>query len=176
MDSQIIMGVCQLIAVTVIPLITWFGGVKYQDRKAKNDAKRKLFFTLMANRKLTYIPKEKVDALNLIDVVFQDDKKVRLAWKEYLASLNPNSPDFANNNSLALDLLSEMAISLGYKELKQTEIDRSYEPVQFLNESELNSKLIREQLRVLASSKNCSEPFSAEETEARLKKLDISNE
>lgn len=70
MDSQIIMGVCQLIAVTVIPLITWFGGVKYQDRKAKNDAKRKLFFTLMANRKLTYIPKEKVDALNLIDVVF----------------------------------------------------------------------------------------------------------
>lgn len=42
----------------------------------------------MANRKTTTILKEKVDALNLIDVVFQDDKKVRQAWKDYHNSLN----------------------------------------------------------------------------------------
>ena len=88
----------------------------------------------MANRKTTTILKEKVDALNLIDVVFQDDKKVRQAWKDYHNSLNSLSPDFPNNNSFALDLLSEMALSLGYKELKQTEIDRFYEPVQFTKE------------------------------------------
>lgn len=97
----------------------------------------------MANRKTTTILKEKVDALNLIDVVFQDDKKVRQAWKDYHNSLNSLSPDFPNNNSFALDLLSEMALSLGYKELKQTEIDRFYEPVQFTKEQELKDNLAK---------------------------------
>ena len=41
----------------------------------------------MANRKATP-NKEWVDALNTIDVVFQDDKKVRKAWREYYDSLD----------------------------------------------------------------------------------------
>lgn len=109
----------------------------------------------------------KVDALNLIDVVFQDDKKVRQAWKDYHNSLNSLSPDFPNNNSFALDLLSEMALSLGYKELKQTEIDRFYEPVQFTKEQELKDNLAKENLRVLLASKSCSESFTEEELRTR---------
>lgn len=172
MDTQIILTICQIIAVTVIPIIVWLGGAKFQDRKAKKDSKRKLFFTLMANRKTTIILKEKADALNLIDVVFQDDKKVRNAWKDYLNSLNPLSPDFQNNNAFALDLLSEMAVSLGYKELKQTEIDRFYEPVQFTQDYQIQTKLTKENLRVLRASKNCSEPL----TEAERNQLDQENQ
>ena len=33
-----------------------------------------------------------------------------------------------------MDLLSEMAQSLGYKQLKQTEIDRFYEPQTFIDD------------------------------------------
>lgn len=44
----------------------------------------------MADRKSTPITKEWVDALNTIDVVFQENKKVRHAWREYLDSLNEN--------------------------------------------------------------------------------------
>ena len=82
---QIIIGIGQIIAVAIIPIIVWVLGIKYQNRKAKKDAQLRVFLTLMADRKSTPITKEWVDALNTIDVVFQENKKVRHAWREYLA-------------------------------------------------------------------------------------------
>ena len=128
MDTPVILSICQVIAVAAIPLIIWLVGNKQMRKKEKLDAKRGLFYTLMKQRKTLYVSPERADALNLIDVVFQDDDKVREAWKNYLISLNPNSAEFQNNNAYLLDLLSEMAQSLGYKSLKQTEIDRFYQP------------------------------------------------
>lgn len=87
---QIIIGIGQILAVAIIPIIVWWLGIKYQDRKAKKEAQMRLFLTLMADRKSNPITKEWVDALNTIDVVFQDNKKVRHAWREYLDSLNEN--------------------------------------------------------------------------------------
>ena len=81
---QIIIGIGQIIAVAIIPIIVWVLGIKYQNRKAKKDAQLRVFLTLMADRKSTPITKEWVDALNTIDVVFQENKKVRHAWREYL--------------------------------------------------------------------------------------------
>ena len=83
---QIIIGIGQIIAVAIIPIIVWVLGIKYQNRKAKKDAQLRVFLTLMADRKSTPITKEWVDALNTIDVVFQENKKVRHAWREYLDS------------------------------------------------------------------------------------------
>lgn len=163
MDSSLILSICQVAAVALIPLIVWFAGNAYQKREAKINAKRELFFTLMKNRKTFYATKEKVDALNLIDVVFQDDKKVRLAWKEYLDSLNANSPHFSNSNAYLLDLLSEMAISLGYKELKQTEIDRFYEPQVSVDSSNNQMRMSAELMRILVASKSFSESRSEDE-------------
>lgn len=91
---QIIIGIGQIIAVAIIPIIVWVLGIKYQNRKAKKDAQLRVFLTLMADRKSTPITKEWVDALNTIDVVFQENKKVRHAWREYLDSLNEKSPHF----------------------------------------------------------------------------------
>ena len=82
---QIIIGIGQIIAVAIIPIIVWVLGIKYQNRKAKKDAQLRVFLTLMADRKSTPITKEWVDALNTIDVVFQENKKVRHAWREYSA-------------------------------------------------------------------------------------------
>ena len=130
-SMQIIIGIGQILAVAIIPIIVWWLGIKYQDRKAKKEAQMRLFLTLMADRKSNPITKEWVDALNTIDVVFQDNKKVRHAWREYLDSLNEKSPHFDSSNSFRLDLLSEMAMALGYKNLKQTEIDRFYSPKYF---------------------------------------------
>ena len=91
-SMQIIIGIGQILAVAIIPIIVWWLGIKYQDRKAKKEAQMRLFLTLMADRKSNPITKEWVDALNTIDVVFQDNKKVRHAWREYLDSLNEKSP------------------------------------------------------------------------------------
>lgn len=80
---QIMIGIGQIIAVAVIPIIVWGLGIKYQDRKAKKDAQLRVFLTLMADRKSNPITKEWVDALNIIDVVFQDNKEVRHACRGY---------------------------------------------------------------------------------------------
>lgn len=160
---QLLIGVGQIIAVAAIPIFIWVGGIKYQNRKAKKDAQLSLFLTLMANRKSNPITKEWVDALNTIDVVFQDNHKVRHAWREYLDSLNEKSPHFQSNNAFLLDLLSEMAVSLGYKNLKQTEIDRFYSPKYFGSQMSRQEVLFQEFLRVMMHSKSCSESFSEDE-------------
>lgn len=163
MDTNLILAIVQIIAVSVTPLIVWRLGIVYQDRKAKKDAQLEVFFSLMANRKANPIAKEWVDSLNVIDVVFQDDKKVREAWKAYHDSLNNKSPHFASNNSYMLDLLSEMALSLGYKDLKQTEIDNFYSPQLFVDQNNMQSQLIIENLRILKHSKNLVEAYTDEE-------------
>ena len=115
--------------------------------------------------------KEWVDALNTIDVVFQENKKVRHAWREYLDSLNEKSPHFDSSNSFRLDLLSEMAVSLGYKNLKQTEIDRFYSPKYFGSQMSRQEILFQENLRILTRSKSCAESFTDEEYEQHYKEL-----
>ena len=40
---QIIIGIGQIIAVAIIPIIVWVLGIKYQDRKAKKDAQLRVF-------------------------------------------------------------------------------------------------------------------------------------
>lgn len=166
MDTNLILTIVQIVSVAVIPIVVWFLGVRYQDRKTKKDAQLKLFLTLMANRQKNPISQEWVDALNSIDVVFQEDMKVRTAWRDYLDSLNQKSAHFENQNSYKLDLLSEMAESLGYKQLKQTEIDRFYSPVYFGSQLSRQDLLFSEFLRVLMHSKSEAESFTEEEFEA----------
>ena len=160
---QIIIGIGQIIAVAIIPIIVWVLGIKYQNRKAKKDAQLRVFLTLMADRKSTPITKEWVDALNTIDVVFQENKKVRHAWREYLDSLNEKSPHFDSSNSFRLDLLSEMAVSLGYK--------RFYSPKYFGSQMSRQEILFQENLRILTRSKSCAESFTDEGYEQHYKEL-----
>lgn len=160
----------ELISITLIPFILWFIGIKFQDRKSKQDAKLDLFIKLMANRKATP-NREWADSLNLIDIIFQDDKKVRLAWLNYYNSLHPKSPHAENPNAFLLDLLSEMANSLGYKDLKQTEIDRFYSPKYFGRIESSQEILLQEQIRVLNRSKSYVENFEDKEYQEHLQKL-----
>ena len=159
----------QLISITLIPVIIWFLGVKFQNRKAKQDAKMQLFLKLMANRQSTPISRDWVDALNQIDVVFQDNQKIRKAWRDYYDSLNPKSQHFDNQNSFQLDLLSEIANSLNYKNLKQTEIDRFYNPVAFGNQMKSNDTIAREVIRVLSRTKAVGIAFTDAEYEKHIK-------
>lgn len=171
MDTNLILSIVQLVSVAAVPLIVWYIGVKYQDRKTKKEAQQRLFLTLMANRQKNPISEAWVDALNSIDVVFQDNKRVRLAWRDYLDSLNQKSAHFENQNSYKLDLLSEMAEALGYKQLKQTEIDRFYSPVYFSSQQSRQEILYNETLRVLMRSKSEAESLSDEEYIERKRRI-----
>ena len=116
---QIIIGIGQIIAVAIIPIIVWVLGIKYQNRKAKKDAQLRVFLTLMADRKSTPITKEWVDALNTIDVVFQENKKVRHAWREYLDSLNEKSPHFLTRSKSCAESFTDEEYEQHYKELME---------------------------------------------------------
>jgi len=171
MFLQILKDYGELISITLIPFIIWGLGAFFQDRKSKKDAKMNLFLKLMATRKATPISKEWVDSLNQIDVVFQDSKKVRSAWRQFYDALHPRSAHFDSQNSFRLDLLSEMANDLGYKDLKQTEIDRYYSPQAFGDQEKSKELLAKETLRVLTNSKAYGVAFSHEELEAHQYRL-----
>ena len=79
---QIIIGIGQIIAVAIIPIIVWVLGIKYQNRKAKKDAQLRVFLTLMADRKSTPITKEWVDALNTIDATLLQVTLISLPHRE----------------------------------------------------------------------------------------------
>lgn len=144
----------QLITVTIIPLSVWFLGVQFQNRSSKRKAKLDLFLTLMAHRRKTPPNIDFVDSLNLIDVVFQDHKLVRAGWRAYYDSLNPASQHFQNQNDFLLDLLSEMANTLNYKDLKQTELARFYSPMYFERRDNTQNEIATEMIRVLKNSEN----------------------
>jgi len=53
---------------------------------------------------------------------------------------------------LTLDLLSEIAKALGYRNLKQTDIDKFYSPVAHGEAFQISDSLQRELLRVLQAT------------------------
>lgn len=160
-----------IISVIIIPIGIWIGSIWYQNRQLKIKAKLELFLKLMANRKKNPISIEWADALNQIDIVFQSNKYVRMAWRAYFDSLHPKSQHFDNQNSFRLDLLSEIAKDLGYKNIKQTEIDRFYSPQFFGDKLERQDLIYREYLRVLLKSKSMASELSEDEYHDNLENI-----
>ncbi|MCL1672014.1 DUF6680 family protein [Elizabethkingia ursingii] len=150
----------ELISITLMPLIILGLGSYFQDRKAKKDAKLNLFLRLMALRKSASISVDWAYSLNQIDIVFQDNAKVRLAWRAYFDSLHEKSQHFNNQNAFHLDMLSEMADDLGYKNLRQTDIDRYYSPRIFGEDLQVQGLIASENIRVLMRSKSYGVEFS----------------
>lgn len=169
----------QLISVTLIPLFVWILGVQFQNRATKRKAKLDLFLQIMANRKKFPPSQEMALGLNQIDIIFQNSSKVRAAWRSYYDALHPDSQHNSTSNAFLLDLLSEMANNLGYQNLKQTELDRYYQPQSSVNVVESQDVLfhtqldvLNEQYRVLLHSKNTSQGFSEEEYQQHLLSLE----
>jgi hypothetical protein len=117
------------LAVYYSPLKAVKIGRKLNDEQNKYDAKSELFLTLFSLRgnptSYTF-----VNALNQIDIVFQDEPSVLTAWNKLYDSLNHSnlSNPIETWNLLRTDLLSQMAHSLGYQKLKQTDIQKNYSP------------------------------------------------
>lgn len=148
MDTQTM----NIIAVIIGPIIAVSITLWYQSHKEKRDAKIRLFLNLMAHRKSNPPTFERVNSLNLIDVVFSGHPKVLQLWHEYYDLLHTQPPNFELWEHKHIDMLSEMGQALGYKKLKQTEIEKFYTPVAHGTQAELNEKMQREFLRVLENT------------------------
>jgi hypothetical protein len=156
MSSMTADGIATVLATVVTPLVAIVISIWYQERKQKQEAKQKLFLQAMMHRK-SYPPTiEWVNALNLIDVVFQDAPKVITAWHVLYEYFHVKPMDMALYGQKNLDLLSEMAKELGYPDLKQTDIDKFYAPEAHGTQAQKNSEVQDEILRVLKNSKSFS--------------------
>ena len=130
----------------------------HQERKEARTAKQSLFLTLMAHRKSVAPPLERTNALNLIDVVYAKDAKVLALWHQLydLLCQKPEGVNVEAKHHTDLNLLFEMAKSLGYKNLQQTDIDKFYVPQDVGDNAQLVRSLSTELLRVLKATETLS--------------------
>lgn len=104
-------------------------GRELNETQSKDNAKIELFFTLFSYRG-SPVHRHFVDALNRIDIVFYDTPLVLAAWHKLFDSLNQTN--LVNQEDtwrlLRTELLSQISVSLGYKDLKQYDIEKHYFP------------------------------------------------
>ena len=115
---EIVVAIINAVAIIAIPIVAVYVGQKLQDRSQKRKDKIEIFKVLMMNRGIGW-NSESVRAMNIIDVVFSDDDKVRTRWKGYYYQLciqNPNEMQRKQTQEAQDKLLESMAQSLGYKE------------------------------------------------------------
>lgn len=62
------------------------------NRSEKRKDKMQIFKTFMTSRIYGWTP-DSVNALNIIDIVYSDDKKVRAAWKDLNDKFRVTNPD-----------------------------------------------------------------------------------
>lgn len=135
--------------ITAVQVQVWL-------EKAREEKRRKVqvFATLMATRATPLSPIH-VESLNPIDIEFYKDKKVKDAWKVLLDSFESYPKDISDKDyqskseacdeksrGLRVDLLYEMAISLGY-EFDKVHLKRGVYQPQGHNWIETENNVIR---------------------------------
>ena len=110
-------NILTLIAIVVIPILAVLVSQWLQNRSEKRKDKMQIFKILMTSRIYGWTP-DMVNALNIIDIVFADDKNVRAAWKDLNDKYHISNPDQQHLKKIQdsqYKLLEEIANSLGYK-------------------------------------------------------------
>ena len=90
-----IADIATIIALVAGPVVAVCVGRLQEERRAKKDRKWSILRDLMQSRK-TQLSRERVSALNLIEIEFHDDKEIVDAWKKVLVFLYRVEPEDAN--------------------------------------------------------------------------------
>ena len=110
--------ILNLLAIIIIPIAAVLIGQHLQNRAEKRKDKMHIFKVLMTSRIYGWT-QESVHCLNIIDIVFSDDEKVRNAWKDLFDKYcvqNPDDTQLKKIQNAQYKLLETMAESLGYKD------------------------------------------------------------
>ena len=136
--------ILNLVAIIIIPIAAVLIAQWLQNRAEKRKDKMQIFKALMTSRIYGWTP-ESVNALNVIDIVFANDKSVRAAWKDLNDKYNVSDPDEQHLKKIQLaqyKLLEAIANSLGYKDKITWEtIQNPYMPVGMANQIEVQKNM-----------------------------------
>jgi len=142
----------EIAAIIIGPVAAVLISLWLQRRHRFFDNKLFIFFTLMAYRKSFPIEKDWAKALNLIDVVFAREKEITQLWHKYYDLLGEHPRRLDVEGHVYIELLSAIAVNLGYKKLQQTDIDKFYLPQGLVPSPPAAPDLETEFLRVLKNT------------------------
>lgn len=148
-DPGIIAAFLSAVATALAAYTTWKGPlsaaklaenlrVNSEEATEKRKAKNYVFLQLMQERS-TLSSQEGVKALNLIDVVFVENKPVREAWAALFETFDTAKaiPTHTQQERLRI-LLKEMAADLGLaNELRLADLERVYYPTVLAQENHI---------------------------------------
>jgi peroxiredoxin family protein len=166
-QTQLNIALLQLIitslAIFLGPLAGVFFTFWFQARKDKNKQKHNLFLILMSERKGLQMSPQMSQALNTIDIVYSDTPQVVNLWHKYYSLLaQPPSEERAHT---WLELLTTMAESLKYPNIKQTDLDKFYIPQGHADDIEFQRKVSHQWSRVLENTERLLvEPIKGSKT------------
>ena len=126
------MTILDILEKIIIPLIAACVGAilafRYQHNLELNRDKRAIIQNLMIYRNVGAYELDYIKALNAIDIVFSNDKKVRELYHTFLVQTKP--PTFNNLQYIETfyQLVHEMAQCSGYKNLTMHDIRDFYSP------------------------------------------------
>ena len=136
--------ILNLVALVLIPIAAVVIGQRLQIHSEKRKDKMQIFKTLMTSRIYGWTP-DSVHALNIIDIVFVDDKNVRDAWKDLndkYRVTNPDQQHIKKIENAQYKLLEAIANSLGYKKKITWEtIQKPYMPIGMVKQIEAQQNM-----------------------------------
>ena len=142
-------NIINIIAIIISPIVAVVVGQYLQNQSKKRNEKMEIFKLLMFSRGLGWSI-ERVRALNIIEIVFSEDKEVLAQWKVYYDKLNvddPSETDLLKMKTEENKLLEVMAKSLGYKDKITWEtIQKPYIPQGLINSIEQQERFQTAQL------------------------------
>jgi hypothetical protein len=145
-------------AIAISPLIAVLVSVWVQNRKERRQHKLGILAALVGSRH-DELTADNVRALNMIDLVFHDEPRVRALWRDYfdmLCTEGLNNPTgWVQRNKKRNELITELAARIGYrKTITHLDIDRVYCPAGVVDNARKSRELQEELLRVLKSTES----------------------
>ena len=150
--SNMVIEIVTVIALVAGPAVGVAITLWHQRRTEKRATKERLFMTLMAHRKSFPPAPDWTNALNVIDIVYADSPKIVGQWHKLYDTLTQFPINMQRYNHQYIELLSEMATSLGYRSIQQTDIDKFYTPLAYGDQAVTNAEIQKELLRVLRAT------------------------
>lgn len=136
-----LLQIINIIAILLSPIIALLISHTLQKDYEKKKEKLSILKTLMAQR-IHQNSIEYVNALNIIDIIFSDSKKVRLAYKNLHNSYNQKDFDYSKTQTQLTKLIEAIVEDVGYKEkITWDEIQQPYYPIWLDKEIQANSAI-----------------------------------
>lgn len=135
-------------AAIVSAILAYVFSIRYQNHRRKIEVQHRVFQTLMAHRASGFQPADLVASLNLVPVVFLKEGRIIERWNNFYNLTSQRDMNEILTHYAYLDLLSEIANTLGYS-LTQTDIAKHYGPRAYFAPLELEHNIREQLLRVL---------------------------